>query len=152
MGVLRTFPAIALAIGLVVGAGSALAANKAAGAKLLTRDELRACLKQEKSNKARADEAAKMQAELDRTKADIAREDAALKAEAPAVNVADEAAVNALKARAQALDDQIDGYNQRLPKFNDFVHALDADRADYKTRCADRKYDEKDYFAIQRGK
>ena len=152
MRVFRPLVAVPVLLGLVLAADPIWAAGKSTGAKLLTRDELRACLKQDKSNKARGEEAVKMQADLDQTKADIAREDAAIKADAAAVNAADEAAVNALKARAQALDEKIDGYNQGLPKFNDFVRALEADRADYKTRCADRKYDEKDLFAIQRGK
>jgi len=149
---LRPLVVVPMLLGLVLATSPAWSAGKPAGAKLLTRDELRACLKQDKSNKARGEEAVKMQADLDRTKADIAREDAAIKADAAAVNAADEAAVSALKARATALDAQIDGYNERLPKFNEFVRALEADRADYKTHCADRKYDEKDLFAIQRGK
>ena len=147
------FLPVALALALL--AAPAFAADKPAsksGGKLLTRDELRACMQQEQGNKARADEIVKFQAELDQGKTAISQEDAALKAAVAGVNPDDEAAVTALKARAQALDDQIDAYNRRLPQFNDLTQSLEASRAEYKAKCADRKYDEKDYFAIKRGK
>ncbi len=143
-----------LAVAVILSTGAAIAADKpaAASGKLLTRDELRACMKQEQSNKARSAEVVRLQAELDAAKAEIKTMDAGLKAKAATVDAADEAAVNALKAEAQTLDERIDTYNQRLPAFNQQTEALRADQADYKSRCADRKYDEKDYFAIKRGK
>ena len=46
----------------------------------------------------------------------------------------------------------IDAYNAALPAFNAQAKAYQERHANWQRDCADRPYDEADYFAIQRGK
>lgn len=134
--------------------------------KLLTRDQLRQCLAQQKSLKERDADTARAQAALDADKAEIARVDAelereaaALQAERTSIDVTKEEAIAAFNAklaqraeRERARDQRVADYNARLPAFNERVQAGNQVRQGWQTDCADRAYDEADYFAIQRGK
>ena len=166
----------ALSLGLQPTAQAADAAAKkgntltigggAANGKLLSRDQLRQCLAQQKLLKSQGEEVAITQATLDAEKARIGRLDAeleqqqgALQAERAAVDAASEAAVTAYNAklaqreeRQRQRDQQSDAYNARLEPFNAQARAVNASRQDWASQCADRPYDEADFFAIQRGK
>lgn len=134
---------------------TALAADRPAakpGGKILTRDELRACLAHADRLKQHNAEAAKTQAALDSEKNEIGRATAALEGRRAALDPNDAAAVGALQAYAEALDKRVDAYNLHLPEFNAAVQALLTEKQSYKDSCADRPYDEKDYYAIKRGK
>jgi hypothetical protein len=134
--------------------------------KLLTRDQLRQCLASQTALKQQDDEAAKAQAVLDADKAAIARLDAeqtqqaaALQAERANVDLKDEAAVAAFNAKlAQRAESEtrrnqlVADYNAKLAPFNAQVKAVNQTRDVWQAGCADRSYDEADYFAIQRGK
>ncbi len=167
---------LAVALGLPLTAAAAdpaakrgntltLGGGKPAG-KLLTRDQLRLCLAQQKALKQQDAETAQAQTALDADKAEIARADAALEAEAAAlqaeraaVDASQEASVAAFNARLvqraereRARDQRVADYNMRLPAFNARVQAGHQVRQAWQADCADRAYDEADYFAIQRGK
>lgn len=134
--------------------------------KLLTRDQLRGCLKQQAALKEQGADAAKAQAALDADKAEIARLDGeiarsegAVAAERATVDVTNEAAVTAFNAKLQQQaaqreerDKRVEGYNAKLAPFNGQAQALNTAEQAWKTDCADRAYDEADFFAIQRGK
>jgi len=134
--------------------------------KLLTRDQLRQCLTRQTELKQQDAEAAKGQAALDADKAAIASLDTELAAQASAlqadratVDLKDPAAVNAFNAKVsqrEALEGQrnqrVADYNARLAPFNAQVQAVNQTRQGWQADCADRSYDEADYFAIQRGK
>lgn len=134
--------------------------------KLLTRDQLRACLKQQAALKEQGADASKAQAVLDADKAEIARADAelartdeALAAERATVDVSNSAAVDAFNAKLQQQaaqreerDKRVEAYNARLPAYNQQAQALQGAEQGWKADCGDRAYDEADYFAIQRGK
>lgn len=134
--------------------------------KLMTRDQLRTCLAQQKTLQAQDADTARTQVALDGDKAEIARLDAELEREAAAlqveratVDVTKDEAVAAFNAklaqraeRERVRDQRVADYNARLPAFNERVQAGNQVRQGWKTDCADRAYDEADYFAIQRGK
>lgn len=134
--------------------------------KLLTRDQLRTCLKQQAALKEQGADAAKAQAALDTDKAEIARLDAelargdeALAAERATVDVSNGAAVDAFNAKLQQQaaqrelrDKKVEAYNLKLPAYNQQAQSLQGAEQGWKADCADRAYDEADYFAIQRGK
>lgn len=134
--------------------------------KLLTRDQLRQCLAQQKALKDQDAETAQAQAGLDGEKAAIARADAELErqaaelqAERATIDATQEAAVAAFNAKLsqrgeseRARDQRVADYNARLPAFNARVQAGKLSHEAWQSDCAGRAYDEADFFAIQRGK
>ena len=134
--------------------------------KLLTRDQLRTCLKQQAALKEQGSDAAKAQAALDADKAEIARldgeltrNDEALAAERATVDLTNAAAVDAFNAKLQQQsaqrgqrDQRVSDYNAKLPAYNQQATALKTAEEAWKGECADKPYDEADFFAIQRGK
>lgn len=134
--------------------------------KLLTRDQLRQCLASQTALKQQDDEAAKAQAALDVDKAaiasldvELAQQASELQAERAAVDVKNEAQVAAFNAKLaqrterEARRNQLAAdYNAKLGPFNAQVKAVNQSRDTWQAGCADRAYDEADYFAIQRGK
>lgn len=126
--------------------------------KLLTREQLRSCLKQQA--------ALKEQSALDADKAEIARLDGelaraeeALAAERATVDATNAAAVDAFNAKLhhngaqkQQRNQRVADYNAKLPTYNEKAGALQTAEQSFKADCADKAYDEIDYFAIQRGK
>lgn len=134
--------------------------------KLLTRDELRQCLRQQPEVKAQGEEATRAQAALDAEKAELARQEGelaerskSLEGERATVNASDQAAVDAFNASTHEHADKIaehqrrmDDYNARLPAFNAKADAYNTTQQRYNAACADRPYEQADYYAIQRGK
>lgn len=133
-------------------AGTSLKVGGKASGKRLTRDELRACLKQESELKTTGAQLEQAQATLDGERAEIQRLGATLEAERAQVDATSEAAVNAYNEKVKARLALVDAHNARLPAFNAQADQLDALRRSFTSGCADRPYDEADYFAIQRGK
>lgn len=125
--------------------------NKATG-KLLTRDELRECLAQDVRVKAMSEEAVTLQRALETGKSEIARHAEEINLARETLDRTSKEAVDAFNARGAEQDQRIVTYNERLPAFNAKVEALQAERASFAKNCADRPYDEGDYFAIKRGK
>jgi hypothetical protein len=134
--------------------------------KLLTRDQLRQCLANQAALKQQDAEAAQAQAVLDADKAAIASADAQLaqqatelQAERATVDVKNDAQVAAFNAKLTQRaelegrrNQLVADYNAKLPPFNALVQAVNQSREVWQAGCADRAYDEADFFAIQRGK
>jgi hypothetical protein len=120
--------------------------------KLLTRNELRECLAQERRVKAMNEEMKALQAELDNDNAEIGRKGEELKQAIATVDRTSQEAIDLVKAKAAEQDQRVDAYNAKLPPFNAKVQTVEGERATFAKNCADRPYDEGDYFAIQRGK
>lgn len=134
--------------------------------KLLTRDQLRQCLSQQAALKTQGAEALRGREAIDAAKTELARLEAELaalagelQAERASVDVSKTEAVEAFNARL-ALHEQkrrhrereVEAYNARLPAYNAQAEAHNAGQQAWQTECADRSYNEADFFAIQRGK
>ena len=134
--------------------------------KLLTRDQLRSCLKQQANLKEQSAETVKAQSAIDLDKAEIARLDGelaraddALQAERATVDATNAAAVEAFNAKLHQNTAQREqrnrraaDFNAKLPVYNQQVETLHAAEQAWKVDCGDKSYDEIDFFAIQRGK
>jgi hypothetical protein len=122
------------------------------GGKMLTRDELRACLAHEKRLKSMNEEIRTLQIQLDNDTAEIGKHDAELKQAIATVDRTSQEAVDAVKAKAAEHDQRVDAYNAKLGPFNAKAQAVETERAAFASNCHDRPYSEIDFFAIQRGK
>lgn len=120
--------------------------------KLLTRNELRECLSQEVRVKALSDEAVALQSALDADKAEITKRGEELHSALDTLDRTSQDAIDAYKAKGAEQDQRIDAYNAKLPTYNTRVQAMQEERTNFVKNCADRPYDEGDYFAIKRGK
>lgn len=120
--------------------------------KLLTRDELRHCLKEEAGLKTQGQQVQRSRGELDAEQAAIASDEQALGAERAAIDASDAAAVDAFNVKLVALRDRKAAYQARAQGYNGEADAYNTRQQGWAGQCADRPYDERDYFAIQRGK
>jgi hypothetical protein len=118
---------------------------------LLTRAELRECLKVQERVKSLGEETTSTQAALDKEKAVVAEESKVLAERLAALDRTSSEAVNAYNADAQAHDKRIDAYNAQTPGFNAKVEALQGARAQFAKSCENRDFDEKDELAIRKG-
>lgn len=149
-----TIPAVAVSADAPAKAGNVLSLGgkgKPTG-KLLTRNELRECLAQEVRIRALNNEAAALQQGLDNDKAEIGQRAEALKQSIETLDRTSKEAVDAYNAKAVEREQLIDTYNAKLPAFNSKADALHAEQQSFASNCADRPYDEGDFFAIKRGK
>ena len=134
--------------------------------RLLTRDRLRQCLAQQTALGSQGTDVAAAQAALDVEKAELARVDIELaklqeelQAERAVVDLKDQASVGGFNARLAQRDAMVgqreqrtEVYNARLVSFNAQVQAFNDTRQAWQGACADRAYDEADFYAIQRGR
>lgn len=120
--------------------------------KLLTRDELRHCLQEEAGLKTQGEQVKRSRDELDAEQAQVERDEQALGAERAAIDASDAAAVQGFNAKLAALRDRSAAYKTRALAYNGEADAYNARQQGWAGQCADRPYDERDYFAIQRGK
>jgi|RhisoiCoNPM_1038542.scaffolds.fasta_scaffold00267_2 hypothetical protein len=120
--------------------------------KLLTRDELRHCLKEEAGLKTQGEQVKRSRVELDAEQAQVERDEQALGAERAAIDASDAAAVDAFNVKLGALRDRSAAYKARALAYNGEADAYNTRQQGWAGQCADRPYDERDYFAIQRGK
>ncbi len=125
--------------------------GKGAG-PLLTKGELRECLAIEARVVGGADGAARDRAQLEKEKAELVRQGEVLKAEREALDLTSAEAIEAFKARALARDKAIDEFEARSDAFNVRVGAIDADRAAFRQRCDNRRFDQADEEALRKGK
>jgi hypothetical protein len=159
-----------LGAGLALGAASiACAADGAASAPrkggvaslgkgpanqlpVLTRNELRECLKQQDKLKADEDAIVAEQRDLDAEKASVAQEGEALKGELAALDRTAASAVEAYNAKAVAHDKRVDAYNTHSKPFNAKVADWQGARASWSRDCGNRRYKEDDLIIIQAGR
>jgi hypothetical protein len=117
---------------------------------LLSREELRDCMERQARLRESTAQAAVLQAELEREKAEILREGDALKADLGTLDRSDAAAVESYNSRATARDRRIDTFEPRVAEFNAKAQGLSDDRAAFTRLCENRKFDEKDEKALQK--
>lgn len=140
------------------------------GDKIMTRDELRACMKRGDELKAAGDELERDRKVLDGEKADVAKQREvldqrmkAVAAERETVDKSDEAAVKAYNDKANEtiayvntrnteIDAQANALNGRSRAFNERVLAHQQATKDKDTACASRRFREDDEKAIRAGK
>lgn len=119
---------------------------------LLTRAELRDCMAQQERLRSHHEPNLQQQAALDRDKAELELQGAALQAQLATLDRTSADAVAAYNAQAQARDQRVDAYNAARPIFNQSVEAVQAERTRYAEKCGDRRFDEKDEAAIKAGR
>jgi predicted nucleic acid-binding Zn-ribbon protein len=140
------------------------------GDKVMSREELRACLKEGDTLKSRNGEFERGRKDLDAEKARLFEEREALDKEVQAmsaerskVDTADEAAVKAYNEKANAaiasyntkkpeVDAKIDAWNAKNRSFNERAVAHDQQMKAWNDGCGSRRYREDDEKAIRAGK
>lgn len=125
--------------------------GKGAG-PLLTRNELRDCLAIEAKVLEGTQSAAREREQLEKEKAELIRQGDALKAELETLDRTSAEAIEAYRARVLARDKAIDEFDARSDAFNTRVGSVDADRAAFKQRCDNRRFDQADEAALRKGK
>ena len=123
-----------------------------AGGPLLSRAELRDCMARQARVRAQSDETVKLQAELDRERAEVTALGSALKEQLAALDRTSADAVAAYNLQAQAVDKRAGDYNALTPAFNAKLEALKSERDVFAKACENRRFDEKDEIAIKNGK
>jgi hypothetical protein len=145
----------------LVAAGAGQAADKPKegafgkpkpGSLLLSRSELRECLAQKERIRVQTDELLKAQGQMGRDKEEIVRRSAELKDKLTSIDRSSQEAVDQYNAEAAERDKLIDAYEKATPGFNAKVDVLDEQRQKFIKSCDNRRYDEKDEQALQRGK
>ncbi len=95
-----------------------LSGKDPASSKLLTREELRACMKQRDGLGVRLNELDTARTKLDAERAALGQEQAALKTERE--NMAGmRSEIDAMNARTKAFQEDVDGWNKRVAAFNE---------------------------------
>jgi hypothetical protein len=119
---------------------------------LLTRAELRECLAIEARVVEATPAAAREREQLEKEKAELIRQGEVLKSEFAAVDQTSLEALQAHRNKELARDKAIDEFDARSDAFNTRVGALDADRAAFRQRCDNRRFDQADEAALRKGK
>jgi hypothetical protein len=117
---------------------------------LLTRTELRECLKLQPRMRAFADEVVAAQVALDKHKAEIAQLVATLNDDLATLDRTNEQAVDEYNKRVLQHGQRVDDYNALTPAFNVKVENLQAQRAAFAKNCEGRDFDERDEVAIRK--
>lgn len=95
-----------------------LSGKDASGSKLLTRDELRACLKQRDALSTRLADLDTTRQKLDAERVGLGQEQAALKTERETM-AGMRAEIDALNAKTKAFQEEVDGWQKRVAAFNE---------------------------------
>jgi hypothetical protein len=135
-----------------LGKAAGQSAAAPSGEPMLTRDELRQCLRQEDELKAGNSRLVDEQSAIDAEAKELSQAETALKAEREGIDATSAEAVAGFNARLVALRERADAYRSRALAFNEGVNAHQARHKVWVGDCGGRSYDEIDYFAIQRGK
>jgi hypothetical protein len=118
--------------------------------KPMSRDQLRACMDQQDRLLAMRASVLKEQASLDQQRAEVARMDAELERKRASLDPADDAAKQALVDEEGRRNVVGEAYNARLPALKEQGSTLDKERQSWVEQCANKDFDERDEFAIQR--
>jgi hypothetical protein len=125
--------------------------GKGAG-PLMTRAELRECLAIEARVVEGSQSALREREQLEKDKAELIRQGEVLKSEFAALDQNSMEALQAHREKELARDKAIDEFDARSSAFNTRIGALEADRATFKQRCDNRRFDQADEAAIRKGK
>jgi hypothetical protein len=133
-------------------------ANKSArndlsgGDKIMTRQELRACLQEDDALATRRQQILAERQTLDDERAVIVKERDALKAAAETLDRSNADAVNAHNERVRANDATIESWNPKNSATVQKAQAYQGDHDQWKARCGNRRFNEDDEKAIRAGK
>ena len=122
------------------------------GGKLLTREELSACMATQAKLKKDREALGQREKPLDREKAEIVAEGESIKAARETLDRTSEEAIQAFNQRVLDNDARVDDYNKRNAALKADATAWQAASDQWKTQCGDRRYREDDEIAIKRGK
>jgi len=122
------------------------------GGKLLTREELRACMATQTRHKSEREALSQREKALDKQRVEILAEGEAITAARDTLDRTSEEAIKGFNERVLARDARIDDYNRRNAALVADATAWQAAANQWKTQCGDRRYREDDEIAIQRGK
>ncbi len=127
-------------------------ATRPANTKVMTKAELRACLKEEDGLKAQRAPLIEERRVLDADKAAIAKDTEALKGAADALDRTSLDAVDAHNAKIRAHDARIDAWNERSNALGAKGKGYEQAHEAWKASCANRRYNEDDEKAIRAGR
>ncbi|WP_298830315.1 hypothetical protein [uncultured Piscinibacter sp.] len=119
---------------------------------LLTRAELRECFALQDRVKTGGEAAASERDQLEKEKAGLMQQREDIKVELDKLDLANAAAVEQHKERAMAHDKAIEDFVARSNQFNIRVSAIEADRASFRQKCDNRRFDQLDEAALRKGK
>jgi hypothetical protein len=119
---------------------------------LLTRAELRECLTLQERVRSGSEVAVRDRDQLEQEKSALMRDREDIKAALERLDLANAEAVEQHKARAKAHDLAIQDFSARSDAFNGRIGSLESDRAGFKQRCDNRRFDLVDEEAIRKGK
>ncbi len=114
----------------------------------MTREQLRACMTLQASNREHAADVKRMQPEIVAEKEELQQSGQAMKAELVSLDRSNADAVKSYNERAAARDRQIAQLEAKIADFNTKVTAFETGREAYGRDCENRKYDEKDEKAL----
>jgi hypothetical protein len=134
------------------GDGTGSLGSGKATAKLLTRDELRACLATQAKQKKEREALVQREKALDGEKPEIVAEGDAIKAARETLDRTSEDAIKAFNQRVLDHDARVNDHNKRNRALITDATAWQAASDQWKTQCGDRRYREDDEIAIKRGK
>ena len=123
-----------------------------AGAPMLTKEQLRACLAQKDRIKSQITETVPLQTALKKEGDDLAREGDDLKALREKVDTTNEAAVKEFNDRNVARQKAVESYEARSKDYNAKVEAVLADKAAYQSSCDGKRYFEDEELQIRKEK
>jgi len=132
-------------------AEKSLGSGKSTG-RVLTRDELRACMARQSDQHAKREAIVKTTQELDKEEAAIHAEADAIKGARETLDRTSQAAIDEFNKRLLANDERIDAFNKRKADLATEGTAWQNAQNDWTVNCGDRRYREDDEIAIKRGK
>ena len=132
-------------------AEKSLGSGKSTG-RVLTRDELRACMARQADQHTKREAIVKSTAELDKEEAGIHAEAEAIKEAREALDRTSQEAIDGFNKRLLANDERIDAFNKRKADLAAEATAWQNVQNDWTVNCGDRRYREDDETAIKRGK
>ena len=121
-----------------------------ANTKVMSRDELRACMDQQDRLLQQRSNVEQGQAQLDRQRGEVEALDADLARKRAALDPADAAGAQALAGDVSRRDEIVAQYNARLRALRDEAGEFDRQRQQWVERCANKDFDEMDEAAIKK--
>ena len=132
-------------------AEKSLGSGKSTG-RVLTRDELRACMAQQADQRIKRESIVQGSQELDKEEAGIKAETDAINAARQTLDRTSQEAIDGFNKRLLANEERIDAYNKRRAQLAADGNAWQGVQNEWTANCGDRRYREDDEIAIKRGK
>lgn len=123
-----------------------------ASGPLLTKEQLRQCINEQARQKEEGAALVQAQGDLAKTRAEMDRLGAELNADLATLDRTSEAAVTAYNQKVRDRAKLAEAYQAGGRTFNERVDKFDAAKQAYAKDCADRRYLDEDFDAIQAGK